>query len=345
MCMGSATSMRRSVLNRLLPLVVLSQTLLCGRALAEDVQKTAQDLLDRARQISDIRAANAPPFRLSLTFTYIGKDLETMKGTYTELWMSNTQWRRETVVGTLAHVEVGGPTQRWFLDNDNDFPDEAGRIASIVALLPEKTEKLEFETLTTPDAATLCVVTKPVGHKHSKRAFCFDKDQHVLVENIAPVQVGQHMGDYSCSFGDFRKFAECWFPRHIQCFQDGHEKMQANVVELEVAPATSPSSFTPPPGSIEIGVCSVTPKPPEAISTRDPISPLGMRDRPLAVHVSMIIDTKGQPQHLKISPSVGKSYDERVLFALKAWRFKPATCNGQPIAVPITVELDNWNYR
>lgn len=90
MCMP--ITMRRTVLTLLLTLVIPSHALFCGAALAEDIQKSADDLLDRTRQISDIRAQNAPPFRLSLTFSYTGKDLETMKGTYTEFWMSNTQW-------------------------------------------------------------------------------------------------------------------------------------------------------------------------------------------------------------------------------------------------------------
>lgn len=214
----------------------------------------------------------------------------------------------------------------------------------MVAMLPEKTRKLDFEALTTPDPATLCAVTKPVGDNHAKRAFCFDKDKHVLVENITPIRRGQGMADYSCSFGDFRKFAERWFPRQIECFEEGHQKMQANVIQLDAAPTPNATSFTPPPGSIEIGICSVTPVPPQTTFTRDPVSPFGKRDRPLRVHVSLIVDTQGHPQHLKMSPPpVDKSFDERVLFAVQSWRFKPATCNGQPMAAPVDVELDLWN--
>ena len=82
--------------------------LLSGSSFAEDEQSKPQALLERARNLSDIRSPSAPAFQLKATFTAIARDLATLEGTYTETWVSNTQWRRETVVGPRGALKSAG---------------------------------------------------------------------------------------------------------------------------------------------------------------------------------------------------------------------------------------------
>ncbi len=84
---------------------------------AGEEQSNAQTLLERARVLSDIRSPSAPAFRLRSTFTAITRDLTILEGTYTETWVSSTQWRRETVVGASRRVEVGGAARQWLLNS------------------------------------------------------------------------------------------------------------------------------------------------------------------------------------------------------------------------------------
>lgn len=116
---------------------------------------------------------------------------------------------------------------------------------------------------------------------------------------------------------------------------------------MGLSAASSPDAalFTPPAGAVEMGKCSLNPVPPKAVSTRDPISPLGLRDRRSSVLLWMIVDTKGKPQNLKVSRSGGKPFDDSAMAAVRGWQFKPATCNGEPMAVPINVEIRYWSYR
>ena len=86
-------------------------TLLSAVSFAEDEQSKAQGLLERARSLSDIRSPSAPAFRLRATFTAITRDLTTLEGTYTEIWVSNTRWRREIVVGASRRIEVARTTR------------------------------------------------------------------------------------------------------------------------------------------------------------------------------------------------------------------------------------------
>src|SRR5277367_4778453 len=76
---------------------------------APDIQKRADALLEKARQLSNIRSPNAPAFRLKATFSFTGRDLETVEGTYTEVWISRSQWRREILVKDFHRIEVAGP--------------------------------------------------------------------------------------------------------------------------------------------------------------------------------------------------------------------------------------------
>jgi len=72
---------------------------------ADEAQKSAEALLDRARRLSDIRSLNAPPFRLKLTFSFTGKHLDTVQGIYDEVWISNSRWRRETTVSASSGLK------------------------------------------------------------------------------------------------------------------------------------------------------------------------------------------------------------------------------------------------
>jgi hypothetical protein len=70
------------------------------------------------RQLSDIRAKDAPAFRLNATFSFVGDHLDTFEGTYTQTWVSDSQWSRETVIGNVRQIDVGGSGQHWLV-----YPD------------------------------------------------------------------------------------------------------------------------------------------------------------------------------------------------------------------------------
>jgi TonB family protein len=310
----------------------------------QDIQKTTDSMLERARQLSDIRSSNSPGFRLTLTFSFIGHDLEKSQGTYTEIWHSSTKWRRETVVGDFRRIEIGGPSRRWLLDVGEDFPKEATPISTIVDVLPSRASKFEFETLTNPDPSTQCAVTKPVGEMKARNAFCFDIDSHVLVENIKPEFIGRRFVDYSCNYTSFKKYRDYWFPREMECFEDGHRKMEAKVLDLSPVPETDDAMFTASAGAIELGNCPQQPVPPKEVTTPEPAFPAGMQERSASVVLWMVVDVKGKPQHVKVVRSAGKTFNESAVRVVHAWRFKPGTCNGEAMPLPINVVVRFERY-
>jgi TonB family protein len=69
--------------------------------------------------------------------------------------------------------------------------------------------------------------------------------------------------------------------------------------------------------------------PPEALLTPDP--PFPLQDDDLKVRVSFIIGADGHVHSAFILDSGGPKEDERILRAIRAWRYRPALCNGIPI--------------
>lgn len=308
----------------------------------QDIQKRAEALMEKARRLSDIRSTNAPAFRLKATFSFNGKDLQRVEGTYTEVWASSAQWRRETVVNNWRRVEVGGATRFWLLDNTDDFPEQGALLPGILSMFPSTLANLAFESVSDHaemDPPAECAITGPDA-RHLKLAFCFDKKSGVLLQRILPEVRPTNIVNNSCQYGSFQKIGDHWFPRQIACFEDRHRKLDAEVVDLSLEPSPEPALFTPPPGAIELGKCSVKVEPPRTVNAPNPTPPFGAQDQNRRVTVSLVVDTKGKPQNVRVVDSGGANFDKAAVGTLGSWRFKPATCNGDPMPMMISVQID-----
>jgi hypothetical protein len=230
-------------------------TLLSIGSFAQDGQSKPQALFERAWDLSNIRSPSAPAFRLEATFTAIARDLSTLEGTYTETWVSNTEWRRETVVGASRSVEVGRATRHWLLNSGPPLPVEVQRFSSLLELSPLWWQEFTFQPTTDHDVngiAIRCAVTlaEETGERY---ALCFYKESGLLMQTTMPKTIGSRLGDYSCLYANYQKFWEHFFPREVRCLQEGHRKLEAKIVELSLDPLPDPASFVQPAGAIEIG--------------------------------------------------------------------------------------------
>jgi periplasmic protein TonB len=57
------------------------------------------------------------------------------------------------------------------------------------------------------------------------------------------------------------------------------------------------------------------------------------------VMVSLWVDEKGNPSHVRVIRGVGMGLDEKALAAVKQYRFRPAMENGKPVTVELNVEV------
>jgi len=58
------------------------------------------------------------------------------------------------------------------------------------------------------------------------------------------------------------------------------------------------------------------------------------------VVVSFTVDESGRPQNVHVEKSVNPIVDERVLNAVRQYRYLPATLNNQRVAVHINLEVN-----
>ncbi len=305
-----------------------------------EIQAGAEALMDKARHLSDIRAQNAPAFRLKATFSFVEKDLEKVQGTFTETWISDSQWRRETVVKDFHRIEVGTPNRAWTLDNSKDFPETATKLPALMNIFPSQPAKFEFESVTDTDTKPpeICATTKP-GSQHERYRFCFDPESGALLAKLSPDIRPKGTSDYTCFYGVFHRLGVSWFPTEMACFKDKHRELEAKVDELIAEPSPDSALFKPPAGAMEIGRCMGTLSPPVASVNPAPNYPSGGQQSSY-VTLLLIVDTQGRAQDLEVLRSGGKDFDNEALKMVQKWRFKPATCDGDSMPTKIAVQVD-----
>ncbi|HTX34098.1 MAG TPA: energy transducer TonB [Bryobacteraceae bacterium] len=84
--------------------------------------------------------------------------------------------------------------------------------------------------------------------------------------------------------------------------------------------------------------------PPRVISKAEPqYSPEARQARLQgSVVVRLIVDEEGVPGDMQVVHSLGMGLDEKALEAVSAWRFRPGTRGGRPVAAPMQVVV---NFR
>ena len=55
--------------------------------------------------------------------------------------------------------------------------------------------------------------------------------------------------------------------------------------------------------------------------------------------LNVVVDKEGNVSRIRLERPLGMGLDENAMESLKTWRFKPATRNGQPVAVELNVEV------
>src|SRR6266851_1294904 len=137
-----------------------------------------------------------------------------------------------------------------------------------------------------------------------------------------------------CFYNDYQKFGDRVLARSYECDEDKHPRIEARVDELTATPATGPTFFTPPDGAKESVNCLNPIKPPKEVYGSEPKPPRTSGGRTLVV-LSIVVGTDGTPHDLSVTSAPNHDFDEAALEAVRQWRFKPATCDGEPVEARI----------
>jgi protein TonB len=80
---------------------------------------------------------------------------------------------------------------------------------------------------------------------------------------------------------------------------------------------------------------------PQAISTPDPVYTEEARNAKTqgTCVLWLIVDDQGHPRDIRVIHGLGHGLDAKAIDAVKQWRFQPATKDGRPVNVQISVEV------
>ena len=326
------THIRRFVSFACVPLVLVT----C--AFANHKDDDAKAMVQRAANLSSIRAKGAPPFRLKANLKITQGDGSVAEGTYTETWVTDSQWRSETVLGGFQRTQVVMGSKIWTSDSSTTVPegldDTPGTFDPWRGFA--KVWKVDkFEDQEVDGRATTCFRTKSEGWGVSE--FCFESSTGTLAARILPVHVSNKTVDALCIYRDYQSLGDRRVPTSYSCFEDKKLRLQAQIVELTLRPELDEKLFAPLPDGKESARCLAAPRPPMLIESEEPFFP-GVEKG--IVTISLRVGTDGRTHDLKVVDSVDKESDEAALAAVRKWKFKPATCEGQPVDVAINVQVD-----
>lgn len=316
----------------------LASLLSAASANEKDKDNEAKALVQKASDLSDIRKEGAPPFRLKANLIFTNDDGSVVQGAYTQLWVSNAQWRKEMVLGDFRRTQVAMGRKLWTLDSSSTVPN---RIADLetsfelwtLHLNPWKIDK--FEDQQVDGIAARCFRTK--SEMWGVSEICFDKTSGALLAKIDPVRVKNKTVHGTCIYRDYQRFGDRLVATSYQRFEDKKVRVEAKLTELSMRPELDQTLFAPLSGGTESAHCLSNRQPPTVIQSPSALPP---RKGDEMVTLSLLVGADGSPREVQVIGSVDNDYDGAALEAVRRWRFKPASCEGQPIETKIEVEVD-----
>lgn len=324
-------SLRRNVL---LLAVLIALAIPAQPVFADSNQQEGEALLARAQQLMDLRAPGNPAFHLTAQFQIFDQVLGNLEGTYQEVWMSPDQWRREINAGSYHQVEIRNGNKHWIL---HPLSLESTRIDAArprLALTSMELQHLKIKKVHDEKhdgVATRCISVEEKNY--ADEIFCLDAASGLLLsEYNGPEKT------LSASYSDFATFGGHSYARKVREFDNGKPSRELTISELAEQPAPDLSLFAATEGLREVPGCQ-QPARPQPVSTPDP--PLTSRKSSFEAMLWVIIGTDGTIIDARVARTSGDAqFDSVALDTVRRWRFKPATCSGQPIPVGINIDIN-----
>jgi len=306
-----------------------------GSASSERKQEIGQRLLDSAQKISDIRAEGAPAFRIEGKLRIIpkspGKETE---GKFTETWLSKVKWRREVETSSFHRVEIGSFPNKYYLESGSNWPKSA-LSDPLILLFPKASPEIKgVSEREVSGVKSSCVESKAFG---SKGLDCVDPATGVVL--LRETHFG--FASQTCWYRDYQKFGERSFPRSVRCTNKPGDEIELTISRLSAETSPDENLFAKPPGSIEVANCQGRLTPPKLILDPEPKYPQHHQEDQTVV-VSIVVGVDGKPQEPRVTNSGERDFDQSALDAVRLWTFQPASCDGVPVPVLVSVQV---NFR
>lgn len=306
---------------------------LTGVLVAEEKKEQAAQLFQTAIKLSDIRTPNSPPFRLEVHISRDNKGA-TLEGEYVEVWASPRQWRREITLGDYHLVEVSDASDErhgWVVEPRSrlGFGKQILEFVQFGDLRDGNLDPKKLFRVSKNGTSLTCVEDK--DELKDKKITCFDGTTNLLQS----VQFSHGFADEYSQYSPFGAFS---FPRKMKVVSsDGWTSLELTVTALTNAPSLDAALFSVPQNAEHRPICART-IPPQHLSMPSPAYASGDSQGGDVV-LRAVLDTDGRPHDITVVESLGPARDAASIQALQSWVFKPATCQGEPVAVPLEASM------
>jgi TonB family protein len=165
----------------------------------------------------------------------------------------------------------------------------------------------------------------------SKTKLCFDVTKSMLVH--------EGSSESHTEYSDYASLGASMYPQRVQVFRENMAPFELDQISITPAHAND-DLFKVPQNALEIEGCDDE-KPPVAISTPEPSFPKEAKDtRQEAISViNVLLNDEGRIVSAEALGADSYGFGRNSVDSVKTWRFKPATCNGRPVATEMNIEM------
>jgi TonB family protein len=179
---------------------------------------------------------------------------------------------------------------------------------------------------------------------HGKEAWCFDRklpqSKTKLCFDVAnSMLVHEGSRESHTEYSDYASLDASMYPKRVQIFRENLAPFELDQISITPAHAND-DLFKVPQNALEIERCDDE-KPPVAISTPEPSFPKDAKDaRQEAISViNVVLNNEGKVVSAEALGTDSYGFGQNTVDSVKTWRFKPATCNGRPVAAEMNIEM------
>ncbi|ABF41124.1 TonB-like protein [Candidatus Koribacter versatilis Ellin345] len=308
---------------------------------ANPLMGAARARLIQVRNATDIRGKSAQPFRMHAVFSGMSDSALASGGTYTELWLSNTRWRREAVVGQVHVIESrdGNKFYRQIVGREyaprvlDDLLDALYLTFPVLGVSSFVEADWQQGTVLYAGTSALRISTglSAGGPSADARAFWLNTDSVLIAAYRAGTVV---------EYADYDAWNGKQVARHINVKENGVKVAGIWIDQLDTAPAETGSQFALD-GATAIpvndggydGPYFVAPHPVHQVSPKDPPAGTG------TITITVNLDQHGHVRNAKLKQGINDALDAAALKAATQWEFSPALTKGRPTPSEATVEF------
>ena len=324
-------------MKRLLP-ILLFLSFQSGVVTASDKPKPeGVDLIRKAEAKMNIFALPAFVMKADLVVDLRGK---AVAGKYALLWGGPERWREEISFPDYTEVQVGSKGVVAVKRSGDLLPL---RVEQIHTALGFGSGRLDpgsfFDAAPETDESANKVKERKVN---GTKADCVEitgpdgRSRHVCVDQATGVIVREHpfRDDVAMPIGDRM------FPRGLKFVDERRTLVEIRVTEFETGVPLADSAFVVPAGAVSQPGC-MNPTQSHKVHKVEPRYPESAKQEHISGDVSVYarIGTDGVPRQLRVVSGASGGLDEASVYAIRGWRYAPATCSGIPVEIETVLTI------